>query len=479
MQNTQRQQQPKQHQRPQQQHQQQPGQQRSIFPPGVEIIPVGGTGEVGRNMTAVRVDDDVFIFDIGLHMPNYIKFTDEDDSALSKLNVESLRKAGAIPDDNTIQHWRKHVKAIFLGHGHLDHIGAVPFLANRYNAPVIGTPYTIQILRNMIRDEKMQFKNKLVPLSPNGVMKITKNVKAEFVHITHSIPQSVLVALHTRYGIILYATDFKFDNNPVLGKPPQYDTLRKLGDEGVLVSMVDSLYVTKPGKMPSENVAREMLRDAMLGVDNRGKALVVTTFSSHIARLKSIIDFGKQTKRKIVFLGRSLAKYALAAEEIDLMHFTKEGVDIVKYGAQVKKKLREIVKRGRDKFLLVVTGHQGEPKSMLAKMVHHQFDFQFESDDHVIFSSSVIPVEPNITYRKNIERDLNKEGVRMYTDIHCSGHAAREDLREFLKLVRPRHVIPTHAEPPKVNSFIQLWNEMGLPPKHAHVLKPGQRLRLA
>jgi len=453
-------------------------QQTSPFPKGVEIIPVGGTGEVGRNMTAVRVDDEVFLFDMGLHMPNYIKYTEEDISDLSKLSTEALRKAGAIPDDNVIKHLRKNVKAIFLGHGHLDHIGAVPFVAQHYNAPIIGSPYTIQVLKTILKDEKIQLKNRLETLSPNSTRKITKNVTVEFVHITHSIPQSVLVALHTKYGIILYATDFKFDNNPILGKPPHYEGLKKLGDKGILVSMIDCLYVTKPGKMPSEAVAREMLRDAMLGVDNSKHALVVTTFSSHIARLKSITEFGRQTKRKILFMGRSLAKYSQAAEDIDLIHFTKHGVDIMKYGNQVKRKFREITKRGKEKFLLVVTGHQGEPKSMLAKMINRKFDFRFDSDDHVIFSSSVIPVEPNMSYRKAIEQQLQREGVRFYTDIHCSGHAAREDIREFLKLTRPRHAIPTHAEPNKVDSFVQLWNEMGLPPKNAHVLKPGQKLKL-
>ncbi|MBI4151294.1 RNase J family beta-CASP ribonuclease [Candidatus Woesearchaeota archaeon] len=448
------------------------------FPPGVEVVPVGGTGEVGKNMTAVRVDDEVFIFDIGLHMPNYIKFTEDDSGDLSKLNVEALRKAGAIPDDNSIKPWRKNVKGIFVGHAHLDHIGAVPFLANNYDCPIIASPYSISLLKIVLRDEKIQLRNKLNPLNPNGIMKLTPNVTVEFVHVTHSIPQSVMIALHTKYGVILYATDFKFDNNPILGKPPQYDSLKRLGDKGVLLVICDTLYVNRPGKMPSEVIAREMLRDAMLGVDNRGKAIVITTYSSHIARLKSIIEFGKQTKRKIVFLGRSLSKYVQAAEDIDLVNFSKSGVEIVKYGSQVKRKFKEIMKRGKDKFLLVVTGNQGEPKSMLARMAFGKLPFSFNSQDHVIFSSSVIPVEPNISYRKAIDRELQNQGIRLYTDIHVSGHAAREDIREFLKLTRPRHAIPTHSEPNKVNSFLQLWAECGMPPKHAHVLRPGQRLKL-
>ena len=448
------------------------------FPSGIEVISVGGTGEVGKNMTAVRVDDEVFIFDMGLHMPNYIKFTEEDVSDLSKMNVEALRKAGAIPDDNSIKQWRPFVKGIFIGHAHLDHIGAVPFLAKNYAAPIVASPYTIALLRNILADEKIQLKNKLTPLSPNGIMKITKNVMVEFIHITHSIPQSVMVALHTKYGIILYATDFKFDNQPVLGKPPAYDALKKLGDKGVLLTICDTLYVTKPGKMPSEMIAREMLRDAILGVNNKGHAIVITTFASHIARLKSILEFSKQTKRSIVFLGRSLSKYTQAADDADILHFAKQGVDIVKYGKQAKRKLAEIMKKGKDKYVLVVTGNQGEPQSMLSKMTTGKFDFHFDDGDHVLFSSSVIPVEPNLTYRKTIDKQLESQGVRLFTDLHVSGHAAREDIREFLKLVRPQHVIPTHSEPHKVASFMQLWAEIGAVPNQAHLLKPGQHLKL-
>lgn len=453
-------------------------QKNSLFPPGVEVVPVGGTGEVGRNMTAVRVDDEVFIFDMGLHMPNYIKFTEEDVSDLSKMNVDALRRAGAIPDDNSIKKWRKYVKGIFLGHAHLDHIGAVPFLAKNYSAPLVASPYTIALLRNMLTDEKIHLKNKMTPLSPNGIMKITKNVTVEFVHITHSIPQSVMVALHTKYGIILYATDYKFDNNPVLGKPPHYDCLKKLGDKGVLLTVCDTLYVTRPGKMPSEMTARELLRDAILGQDNKGKAIVVTTYASHIARLKSIIEFASQTRRKIVFLGRSLAKYMQAAEDADVYHASTRGVDVVKYGKHAQKKLKQIMQDGKEKYFLVVTGNQGEPQSMLSKMTTGKFAFHFNKGDHVLFSSSVIPVEPNITYRKTIDKQLLNQGVRLFPDLHVSGHAAREDIREFIKLTRPKHALPTHSEPNKVNSFIQLWTELGHAPKDAHVLRPGQRLKL-
>jgi len=212
--------------------------------------------------------------------------------------------------------------------------------------------------------------------------------------------------------------------------------------------------------------------------NNRGHALVVTTFSSHMARLKAIVEYGKKTKRKIVFLGRSLAKYTAAAEEIDLCNFTKHGVEIVKFSRQARRKLKEISNKGKENYLLVVTGNQGEPKSMLAKMANKQFAWRFHSGDHVLFSSKTIPVEPNLTYRRDLDNTLKREGVKIFPELHVSGHAAREDLRKYIKLTRPKNVIPAHGEPKKIQAFQALWNEMGKPADKVHILKPGQSLKL-
>ena len=449
------------------------------FKPGLEIKPVGGTGgDVGRNMTAVRVDDEVYIFDMGLHMPNYIKFTEDDISELSKHNTELLRKAGAIPDDSAIADWRKHVKGIFIGHAHLDHLGAIPFLANRYPCPIVGTPYSIAVLRQTLTDERMHLKNELRVLNPNGKMKFSKNITLEFISITHSVPQSVLMALHTKYGVFLYGTDFKFDDNPTLGKPSNYASLKRIGDKGVTVALIDILYADKKGRQPSESHAKDLLEETLLGENNKGKGVLVTTFSSHIARLKSIVEFGRKMKRKVVFLGRSLSKYSAAAETVGLVNFKNQGVDIVKYSRKAGRKLKEIANTGRHKYLLVTTGNQGEPKSMLSKIANNQFDFRLHDGDHVIFSSKTIPVEPNLTYRRELDNNLKKKGVKIFTEMHVSGHAAREDLREFLKLVRPKHAIPAHGEPKKVKAFQALWREMGNPAENVHIIKGGQSLKV-
>ncbi|MBN2111613.1 RNase J family beta-CASP ribonuclease [Candidatus Woesearchaeota archaeon] len=445
---------------------------------GVEIYAVGGYNEVGKNMTAVKVDDEVIIFDMGLHLPNYIRLTEEEGEDVLFVSADDLKHANAIPNDDLIADLRKRVKAIIPTHAHLDHIGAVPYLADKYNAPILATPYTCAVLKAILKDEKIKIKNQIKTLSPNSVHKISENITVEFVNVTHSTPQVVMVALHTKYGVVLYANDFKFDNHPVLGKKPNYDALKRLGKKGILVMIVDSLYGYSASKTPSENVAREMLRDVMLGVDSKGKAVIVTTFSSHLARLKSIIEFGKQMNRKVILLGRSLRKYVGAGEEINLVNFSKDA-EIAGYSKQIKKKLKQIQAKGVHKYLLVVTGHQGEPKSTLSKMVKGAFDFKFKPEDHVIFSCAIIPNEINKANRAELESKLKHLGVRIFSDIHVSGHAAREDLRDFVNLTKPKNIIPAHAEKPGVDGMIELCQEMGYKKeKNVFFVKNGQRIKI-
>lgn len=444
----------------------------------IEICAVGGYGEVGKNMTAVKVDDEVIIFDMGLHMPNYVKFTEEELGEFVKINAADLKRVKAIPDDSVIRDWRSKVKAIIPSHAHLDHIGAIPYLAGNYAADIICTPFTAAVIKSILKDEKIKLPNRIVALPANQTYSLTENIKIEFVHMTHSTPDTVMVALHTKHGVVLYATDFKFDNNPILGQKPNYARLKQLGEKGITVTMIDSLYAQEDIKTPSEAVARELLKDAMLGFDSRGKALIVTTFSSHIARLKSIIDFGRQLNRKIVFMGRSLAKYCYAAEDVGIYPFSKE-VEMVKYGKHVRKKLHEIEKKGREKFLLVVTGHQGEPKSTLSKMVNRILPFTFKSGDHVIFSCKVIPADINRQQRKILDRKLTELGVRIFKDIHVSGHAAKQDMREFLELTKPCHVIPVHSDKETVNAFVEFTKVCGYEEgKNVHKLFNSQRLKV-
>lgn len=434
----------------------------------LEICAVGGYYEVGRNMTAVKVDDACFILDMGINLTKYIELTEDED--IHDITEKQLMHAGAIPDDSTIADWRDKVKAIIPTHAHLDHVGALPFMAHKYKAPIIATPFTHEIIKAICKDDRLKLKNKTLVLQPNSHYDLN-DVRVEFIHITHSTPQTIVAALHTKQGTILYSNDFKLDNFPVLGKKPNYRRLQELKNVKVLIC--DCLRAQDHRKTPSENVAREMLKDILLGVHCEQQAIFITTFSSHIARLKSIIEFGKHLRRKVVFLGRSLAKYTQAAENVGLVTFSKE-VDIYRYGNEIKKALKRIAQEPQ-KYLVVLTGHQGEPKSVLGRIARGQFPFAFKPKDVVIFSSTIIPNDLNKQNRKELETILEEKHVRIFRDIHQSGHASREDLRDFLHLVRPEYVIPAHGEEAMTEAMVSLALEEGI---KVIKLRNGERVKI-
>jgi ribonuclease J len=443
---------------------------------GVEVCAVGGYGEVGRNMTAVKVDDKVVIFDMGLHMPNYIKLTEEEMGEFVKINEAMLKKAEAVPQDSAIKDWRSQVVAIVVGHAHLDHVGAVPYLAAKYDAPIICSPFTAEVLKTMCKDEHIKLPNKIIALHPNQRYTVADDLVLEFCHITHSTPQTIIAALHTKYGIVMYANDYKLDEHPILGRTPNYDHFKKLGEKGVLVLMQDCIYSAAARRTPSELVAKDMLDDVLMGVDNKGKAVIVTTFSSHIARLKEIAEFGRKLGRRVVFMGRSISKYCWAAEAAGVTKF--EGIKILKYRRQIEKLLKEVQARGKDKYLLVMSGHQGEPKSALARIIRGELSFKFDQGDHIVFSCTVIPADINRKNRADMDEQLRKLGVRIFTDIHVSGHSSREDIREFLLWTKPKHVIPAHGEPAMMDSFISLAEEIGYRHDKIHAIVTGQRVKI-
>ncbi len=439
----------------------------------IEVCAVGGFKEVGRNCTAIKVDNDVVILDMGLHMENYVKYTNEEE--LRGITAKQLTAANVIPDLSHINDWLDNVKAIIPSHAHLDHVGAIPFLAPRFDAPIIATPFTIEVIRSLTKDEHLKIQNKLIAVPPNGTLKLTPSITVEFIHVTHSTPHTAIVALHTPYGVVLYASDFKFDNSPVLGQKPNYNRLKELQGKVALL-VIECLYVEQSGKMPSETVARHLLKEVMLHSKSDSKAMIITTFSSHIARLKSIIDFGKKLNRKIVFLGRSLNKYVLAAERVNLAHFSKD-IGMILYGERARTALQKFSK-SKDDYLLVMTGHQGEPKAMLSRIANREIDFPLTTDDIVIFSAPIIPTPTTFSNRKELEKKLSDQGARLFTGVHVSGHAAREDLHDFLMMVKPQNIIPTHGEPGMLASLAALAHQLGWTHDSVHILFNGQRIKI-
>jgi len=442
----------------------------------IEVCSISGFSKTEGNSVAIKVDDEVVILDMGLAMENYIKHQgDREDMSVAKTYPELL-KAQALPDYGLIKDWHDKVVAIVPSHGHLDHVGAIPFAGSLFpNAPVICSPYTAEILKSILWDERIKIPNKIVSMGLNATYKISKNISIEFVSVTHSILHTVMICVHTPYGKVLYANDYKFDRQPIIGKKPNFARMKELGDEGVNLLIVNCLYAHAHEKTPSESVARQMLKDVMIDVDSDKKAMIVTTFSSHLVRLKSIIEMGKKLDRKTVFLGRSLMKYVKAAERINLVDFEKD-VQIFRRRDKIEKILRKIEKEGRDKYLIVCTGHQGEPRAILSRISRGEIDFKFQEGDFVVFSCQVIPVEINLKNRKRLEKSLQANGVEIFRDVHVSGHATLEDHKDLFELVRPGAIMPIHAHNEKAIMLADFAKNLGY--KKTHIMQDGQRIIL-
>jgi len=445
----------------------------------MEICTIGGFEEVGKNMTAVKVGEDVIIFDMGFFLPGIIELQDEPDK---KYTEKSLRKFGAVPDDRVLDKigWRDKVRAIVIGHAHLDHVGGVPYLAYRYpKAQILATPFTIKVLETISQDEGIKISNKMKIIQPNSTHIIYGKapIKIEFIHATHSTIDCVFPVLHTKEGAFIYALDLKFDNHPTLGNPPNYKRLRELGNQGVRVLIVDALYSGTEKKPGGEKIAQHLLQDAFSKVNRKKSALFITTFSSHIERLNNIVNFGLQTKRQIVFIGRSLNKYVNCAREVGKCPFYRK-IKLIKYKNQVNSFLKQ-VEKDRERYLVVCTGHQAEEGSILDRISKGETPFSFRQGDNLIFSSSVIPAPVNILAREKMDRRLRRAGVKIQTDVHVHGHGSREDLREILEITKPQHVIPAHGALQQETPFIDLANEFGYKfGETSHLVSNGKVINL-
>ena len=446
----------------------------------MKVYTVGGFNEVGKNMTVVEIGEDAVIFDAGYYMPAIVEMQEEEKP--EPCTEKKLRSVGALPDDLVLDKFglRNKVRAILLGHAHLDHIGAVPFIAHRYNAPIVGTPFTITVLKKIMEGDNLKIRNKIKSVNPNSsyiVKGKKRNYKAEFINITHSTIQTSLIALHTPEGIFFYANDFKLDNTPILGLPPNYEALNRVARQGVKVAVIDSLYSGLEAKTPSEKIARTLVEETLLTVKNKDSAIFITTFSSHIARLKSIVDYGKKLNREIYFVGRSLKRYVSAAIEINMCPFKKD-IQLVSYKKQIASVLKKVDKN-RKKYLIVCTGHQGEPGSILDRVARKETPFSFRRGDIVIFSSKTIPVPVNLANKGQLDKRLKKDEVRIFDNVHVSGHGSREDLRDFISILKPKHIIPAHGSLQQLTPMIELATELGYKTgKECHLMQDGNVLEL-
>lgn len=439
----------------------------------VEIIAIGGYEEVGKNMSAVKVGEDVIIFDMGINLD---RVNIHEDTDIARMHSLDLIERGVIPDDTLMKGVDGKVRAIVFTHGHLDHIGAVAKLAHRYEAPLIGTPYTLALVENSIKQErKFEVSNPLQVLNAGEKMQISPDITLEFVHTTHSIPQAVNAVLHTSEGNIVYALDFKFDNHMMLSPPPDYNRLRELGEKGVLALIVETTRMTEKQqeKTHSEKVARIVLEDIMREKLNGNEGLLVTTFSSHIERIQAICNIVKESDRKIMLLGRSMERFGSMAEKIGILDLPK-GSSIYGSPKSVNRALAR-AEDNRSEYVLVTTGHQGEPDALLPRIASGRTQFNVAPGDNVVISAPIIPNPTNVANRNLMERRLKDSGARIYTNAHVSGHAGREDHRDFLRMLQPQHIIPAHGDLEMLSAYTELAEEEGYKMGNdVHVLRNGQ-----
>ena len=440
----------------------------------IKVASVGGYSEVGKNMTAISIDDEVVILDMGIYLPKLLDF-EEGHNSRKNLSREALINLGVIPNDDFIKSWRSKTKAIVIGHCHLDHSSATIYLAKNYKCPIIGTPFTNALIRNLSKEEGIELRNELKTLQIGESIKVSKNIEIEFVNATHSTPQTAMVAIHTKYGTIMYCNDFKLDETPVIGRKTDYNRLREIGKNNVRLAIIDSLYSDFDSKTPSEMLARQMLKEVIFENDIQG-TIIGTTFASNVARLKSFLDFGTKLGREVVFLGRSMEKYIRSAENLDIINFSQMA-EVVKYRDDVKRKMKEISKN-KDKYLIVTTGNQGEPGSILVDMAHDKLPLKLDNRDSVIFSCKTIPASNNIKNRKILESALYKKNINVFLDIHQSGHGARKDIEQLIEILKPEHLIPGHGDPSRFSKISSLSKDIGFNRKNIHILENKQKIEL-
>lgn len=444
----------------------------------ITIATIGGYEEVGRQMTAVRAGDDIVIFDMGL---NLSKVLIHDNLETERMHSLDLIDMDAIPDDRIMSEFEGDVKAIVPTHGHLDHIGAIGKLAHRYDAPIVATPFTLELVKEEISEEgKFEVQNDLVEMAAGETMTIGDRCELEFVNVTHSIIDAINPVLHTPEGAVVYGLDKRIDHTPVIGDPIDMKRFREIGrdGEGVLCYIEDCTNANRKGRTPSEAVARSQLQDVMQSLEAYDGGIVATTFSSHIARVTSLVEFAQDIGRQPVLLGRSMETYSGTAERIGAATFPDD-LGMYGYRKSINRTFKRIMNEGKENYLPVVTGHQGEPRAMLTRMGRGETPYELDDGDKVIFSARVIPEPTNEGQRYQSEQLLGMQGAHIYDDVHVSGHLSQEGHYEMLNALQPQHVIPAHQNMSGFSDYVDLAESQGYKlGRDLHVTSNGNVLQL-
>jgi ribonuclease J len=308
-----------------------------------------------------------------------------------------------------------------------------------------------------LENDRKNIDNDVIAVDKNEEHEISEKLDLEFMHVNHSIPGATLSLLKTPEGNVVYGNDMKIDYSPVIEETTDVERLKEAGEEGVELMIPGTTRVDSPGRCRSEKSVEVELNDVLESCYANGGAVILTTFSSQISRLNSILD-ANDGRRKVAFLGRSLKEYTKSAEELGLIDLSD--VEVVSYFDECSD-LMNTVSQQRDEWLVVATGNQGEPGAQMDKIASGTYPFEFQEDDHVIFSSQVIPTPLTKANRYSLEKKLTDQGVRLYKEIHTSGHAYKEDHRDFINLLDPNNIVPSHGHIQKLGDYVELAREEG------------------
>lgn len=417
----------------------------------LKVIPLGGMNEIGKNMTVFEYKDEIIVVDCGLAFP-------EDDM----LGVDLV-----IQDITYLERNKDKVKALFITHGHEDHIGAIPYFLKKINVPIYGTKLTLGLIKAKLIEHHLEKSTKLKCVKPRDVIAL-KHFKVEFIRMTHSIADAAGLAIKTPVGTVVHTGDFKVDYTPIDGKPMDFARLAELGEEGVTLLMSDSTNAQRDGYTMSESIVGHEFDKIFT---NCKKRIIVATFASNIHRMQQIMNAAVKCNRKVSVVGRSMINVLAVSQELGYLE-VPEGTII---------DIDKINNYNPEELLIITTGTQGEPMSALSRMSAGEHKkVQITPDDLVIFSSSAIPGN-----EKSIDKvidELEKLGAEVIynqlADVHVSGHACKEELKLMLSLVKPKYFMPVHGEYRFLKMHGELAVETGTPKENIFIMEMVEHLKL-
>ena len=423
-----------------------------IRKPPVKISFLGGLNEIGKNITLIECRGDIVIVDCGMAFPDG-----------DMLGVDLV-----IPDFTYIEQNVDKVRGIVLTHGHEDHIGGLPFLLSKINVPLYGTPLTLGLVENKLREHSLINKVKLNTVKAGGTVKLGC-MDIKFIHVNHSIPDSVAFAIKTPGGTIVHTGDFKIDCTPISGATIDLSSFARVGDEGVLALLAESTNAERPGYTRTEQMVSESLDNLFKKAEKY--RIIIATFASNVNRVQQIINCAEKHGRKVAFSGRSMVNYMDVAVKLGYLDLPKD----------ILIDLDKLKKYPPEEVVLVTTGSQGEPMSALSRMAYSDHrKVMVGEGDFIIISANPIPGNEKTV--GNVVDELLKRGCKviyesMY-DVHVSGHACQEELKIMHRLVRPKYFIPVHGEQKHLRKHVELAEQLGMSRKNIFIGDIGKTVEV-